>query len=95
MKINKISLIESKSERISVDLSAEITDEGDLLLSGCDFGELVKERFGDFDYEYWLKVKGEYKDTILLYLIRERFANDAEFKAWLNENRIPNDFWSF
>ncbi len=95
MKINKISLVDFKSDRISTDISAIIGDNGDLILSGCDSGELVKERFDDFDYEYWLTVKAEYKDTILLHLIKENFADDSEFKKWLEEKQIPSEFWSF
>lgn len=95
MKINRISLIESKSARVSVNLSARIAENGDLILEGQDLGELVKEQFGDADYEYSLKVTAEYKDTVLLNLIKEKFADDAEFKNWLAEKQIPSEFWSF
>lgn len=95
MKINKITLIESKSKRISVFLEAKIKENGDLVLEGQDLGEWVKENFGDSDYEYSLTVKAEYKDTILLNLIKEKFANDSEFREWLKEKQIPNEFWSF
>lgn len=95
MKIDKIKMIESKSERISVYLEAKIKENGDLVLEGQDIGEFVEEQFGDSDYEYSLSVKAEYKDTILLNLIKEKFANDSEFKAWLEEKGIPSEFWSF
>lgn len=95
MKIKEINLIESKSERISVHLSAKIDESGDLILEGYDSGSFVKERFDDYDYEYSLKVKSEYKDTILLLLVKERFANDSEFRQWLAEKGIPSEFWSW
>ena len=95
MKINKITLIESKSDRISVHLTAKVDENGDLILEGQDLGEFVQEQFGDSDFEFSLKVKAEYKDTILLNLIKEKFANDSEFKAWLDEKQIPSEFWSF
>ena len=95
MKISEIKLIESKSDRISIHLSARIKENGDLVLEGQDLGEFVKERFGDSDYEYSLIVKAEYKDTILLNLIQERFADDSEFRGWLDEKQIPCEFWSF
>jgi hypothetical protein len=95
MKINKITLIESKSEGLSVHLAARIAENGDLILEGYDIGQFVEDRFGKSDYEFSLKIQAEYKDTILLKLIGEKFANDAEFKAWLDEKQIPSDFWSF
>jgi hypothetical protein len=95
MKINKITLIKSDSERVSVRLTARIGAGGDLILEGFDYGEFVEEVFGDDDYEYSLTVKADYKDTILLNLIKEKFANDSEFKLWLDEKQIPSEFWSF
>ncbi len=95
MKIDRIKLIESKSARIFVNLSARIDKKGDLILEGQDLGELVEEQFGKRDYEYSLKIKAEYKDTILLNLVKENFANDSEFRTWLDEKQIPNEFWSF
>jgi hypothetical protein len=95
MKINKIKLIESKSERVSSLLSAEISENGDLVLDGQDLGSFVKETFGDYDYEHTLTLKSEYKDTLLLYLLKEKFPNVSTFKEWFNEKEIPNEFWSF
>jgi hypothetical protein len=95
MKISKIKLIESKSERLSIYLSAKIEENGNLVLEGQDLGEFVEERYGDGDYEYSLTVKAEYKDTILLNLIKERFADDSKFRDWLDEKQIPCEFWSF
>jgi len=95
MKINKITLIESKTEGIFVHLTARIDENGALILEGADTGDFVEAHFGKRDYEFSLTVAAEYKDTILLNLIREKFANDAEFKTWLEEKRIPGEFWSF
>jgi 6-pyruvoyl-tetrahydropterin synthase len=95
MKISEITLIDSKSERVSVNLTAKILENGDLILEGQDLGNLVKETFGDSDYEYVLKIKAEFKDTMLLNLIKERFANDSDFRAWLDEKGILSEFWSF
>ena len=33
-------------------LIAEIKDNGDLILSGYDSGQSIKQFFGDFDHEY-------------------------------------------
>jgi hypothetical protein len=88
-------MIDSKSERVRVLLIALTDENGDLILDGYDRGELVEEVWGSDDYEYSLVVKAEYKDTILLNLIKERFKHDSEFRAWLDEKGIPSDFESF
>ena len=95
MKIDKIELIKSDSERVKVRLTARIDTDGDLILDGYDSGALVEEVWGSDDYEYSLSVKAEYKDTILLNLIKERFKHDAEFRSWLEEKQIPSEFWTF
>jgi hypothetical protein len=95
MKINKIILIESDSERVRVRLTASINPDGDLILDGYDSGKLVEEVWGSDNYEYTLSVKAEYKDTILLNLIKERFKHDSEFRSWLDEKQIPSNFWSW
>ncbi|HEY8561013.1 MAG TPA: hypothetical protein VIL74_11630 [Pyrinomonadaceae bacterium] len=95
MKIDKITMIESRSERLSVRLTARIGDDGDLVLEGYDSGEFVEEVLHHDDYEYSLTVKAAYKDTVLLNLIKENFANDSAFRTWLDEKEIPSEFWSF
>lgn len=76
-------------------LDAVIRENGDLVLEGCDNGEMVREIWGDFDYEYWITVKADYKDTILLHLIQEKFDSESKFKEWLKEKNIPWDFTSY
>ena len=57
--IRSVTLVDSRSERVSVCLRAAITEEGDLQLEGQDVGSLVQEFWGDFDYEYWITVPAE------------------------------------
>lgn len=95
MKINRIEMINSRSERVSVRLTARIDERGDLILDGYDSGEFVEEVWGSDDYEYSLTVKAEYKDSVLLNLIKEKFGNDSQFRTWLEEKNIPSDFESF
>ena len=47
-------------------LDAVIRENGDLVLEGCDNGQAVKSMWGDWDYEYWVTVKSEDKDSVLL-----------------------------
>lgn len=83
----------------SIHIGAEITDKGDLLISGQDLGEVPLERWGDSDYEYWLLVPAAEKDRLLLALL-ERFygGNDrvvSELMALLDERGIRREFGSW
>ena len=94
-KIKKITLWERKTETDRGGLEAVITDEGDLKLENHDGGKIVGEFFGGSDLESWVLVDKDYKDTIMLWLIKERFDSDDAFKKWLDEKKIPNksDLW--
>ncbi len=94
-KIERIVLQDTRQEKLSIELVAHINEQGDLILEGWDRGEWVKEKLDDWDYEYWLKIPREWKDTILLYLIQERFQNDSNFREWLQEKNIPHEFSSY
>ena len=94
-KIDRIVISETKTDKDYSSLVAMINDSGDLVLEGYDEGEFPKSFWGDEDYEYWLYIKGEFKDTVLLWLIKERFKNDSEFREWLNEKGIPSEFGSW
>ena len=76
-------------------LIAELNDEGDLILSGYDSGQSVKDFFGDFDHEYWLTVKSENVSAVLLHLIKDSFKSDTEFREWLEKNNIKFEFISY
>ena len=94
--MKKIKIYDYKTnENEEHSLIAEIKDNGDLVLSGYDCGQSVKEFFGDFDHEYWLTVKSENISLVLLYLIKERFKNDIEFKDWLEKKNIKFQFYSY
>lgn len=87
--------MEFKTERDKRYLDALIDDEGKLVIEGYDIGESVKEFWGDSDYEYWLRVPQEWKDTVLLLLIKERFGLSSDFKKWLEDKEIPHKFESW
>jgi len=93
--IDRIVLINTRAEALSVELVARIDEKGDLVLEGWDRGTRVQELTDDWDYEYWLRLARDYKDTVLLHLIKERFANDGELMQWLKEKNIPYEFESF
>lgn len=93
--MKKIIIYDRKEGENHYSLTTEINEEGDLLLTGVDSGPFVKDYFGDYDYEYWLSVKEEHVSTVLLYLIKERFKTDGEFKEWLKEKEVPSEFSSY
>jgi hypothetical protein len=93
--MKKITIYDRKEGENHYSLTAEINEEGNLLLTGVDSGPFVKDYFGDYDYEYWLAVEKEHLSTVLLHLIKERFKTDGEFKEWLQERDIPSDFFSY
>ena len=93
--MNKVTIYDRKEGENHYSLTAEINEEGDLLLTGVDSGPFVKDYFGDYDYEYWLTVKKEHLSTVLLHLIKECFNTDSEFKEWLNERAVPSEFYSY
>ena len=93
--MKKITIYNKKEGKNHYSLTAEIKEDGGLLLTGVDSGPFVKDYFGDYDYEYWLKVKKEHVSTVLLHLIKDCFKTDGEFKEWLNKRDIPNEFYSY
>lgn len=76
-------------------LTAHIKENGDLALEGVDSGSEVEKTMGDWDYEYWLTVPAAFKDTVLLWLIKERFENSSALMGWLSEKNLPHKFDSW
>ncbi len=96
--IKQVSLVDIVGPT-SIHIHAEITDQGDLLLSGQDLGDAPKEIFGDSDYEYWLRIKAADKDQLLLALIEKIYAGNmmviSELQEYLKAKEIPSEFTSF
>ena len=67
----------SQGGSTSIHIDARITEEGDLLLSGQDIGEIPEKFFGDSDYEYWLTVPASEKDRLLLALLEKHYGGDS------------------
>lgn len=94
-KIQEIVMLDERTEKDYSSLVAKIDDNENLVFEGYDVGETPKKYWGDSDYEYWLVINKDYKDTILLWLIKERFKDDSHFKNWLDEKGIPSEFGSW
>lgn len=79
------------------ELKVLIDDAGQLVLEAVDGGESVRKIWGDSDYEYWVKITPEWRDAVLLHLIKEWFSQRAvssQFMRWLKERGIPYEFYS-
>jgi tRNA isopentenyl-2-thiomethyl-A-37 hydroxylase MiaE len=76
-------------------LKAVIKENGDLVFEGVDMGDSVKERFDDFDFEYWHTIEAKNIDTLLLHLIKEKFGEISEVLKWLKRKNIPYTSLSF
>ena len=94
-----IRLVQHSDGKTSIRVDAQITDEGHLLFSGQDAGEAPAAFFGDEDYEYWLCIKAEHKDRVLLALIEKVYGGNlsvvSEFKEFLKSKGIPGEFSSY
>ena len=77
------------------DLKVRVNDHSDVVMEGVDGGRRIEELTGDWDYEYWVTVRAEWRETLLLYLLKDRFADSTSFKAWLERQDIPYEFHSY
>lgn len=71
-----------------------IGEDGALAWEHYDAGPSTKAVYGDYDLEIIFWVAKDYKDTVLLHLIAERFKDREEFSAWLRSKNIPAQAWS-
>jgi hypothetical protein len=76
-------------------LSAKITEIGDLQLEGYDHGDVVEKAWGHEDYEYFVTIKEELKDTVLLHLLKDAIKDSSGFMEWLKARGIDYEFHSF
>lgn len=98
--LQAIELTQLATPEISTRLDASIDGTSSLVVRGEDTGPSVQMVWGTSHYDYWLKVEGGFKDSVLLWLLKERFnggngfRSDAEFREWLLQKGIPCSFGS-
>lgn len=94
----KVTLVDVEGPT-SIHIGAEITDGGDLVVSGQDLRQAPREAFGETDYEYWLKIKAPFKDHLLLALMETLYSGNtsvvSELKDYLYSKGIPCEFDSY
>ena len=86
-------------------LAASLTDDGDLLIEGCDGGAAVEALFGSREYEWSWTIRSAHlarlSDALgcgedVLKGLRASFSGDAAagLKAFLDDHAIAHDVWS-
>jgi hypothetical protein len=77
-------------------LTAEIKDDGSVVLSGYDLGPICKAWWDNDDYEFWVTVQPEHKDQLLLALIQQVFGGRSsgvdDFRDFCNAKGVPCSF---
>ena len=90
--LKKIKLFEERGPT-SRFISAEVDENGKLIVSGQDVGETPRKLIDDGDYEFIVTVNAKDKDRVTLALIEKvfggRFCAVDEFRQFLEEKGIP------
>ena len=88
-KLNRVVLAEKRTDKGWHLIEVLLNDAGDLILRGHEPDEMPRAAFGTQEYEQRLEIPAEFKDTILLLLLKERFKTDGMFQQWLERHGIP------
>jgi hypothetical protein len=91
----QLTIRDERDDRSSSFAQVKIGDDGAFVFEGVDAGPDVEKFFGDSDFEYWLRVKPEDKDAMLLHLVKEHFGSVHAFKEWLAQHQITAEFTSY
>jgi hypothetical protein len=79
-----------RSVRLSVDA------DGSIKLDTQDMGTLVKEIWGDSDYEFWVDVPASALPKLVFVLLREKYTGRDtavdEFRAFCKQEEIEHEW---
>jgi len=87
--LKSVTIGRQTGDRVQSTLWAVITDDGRLEVERSDYGQLVEEVWGRDEYEYNVTVAEDYKDTVLLLLIKDYMKDDVAFREWLRAKDVP------
>ncbi len=73
------------NSRDLITVRADGTIHGDAF----DTGPMAESHWGG-DYEYDLYVDSDWRDTVMLRLLQERFISVSDFRNWLQSHGIPH-----
>ncbi len=86
----KVQLYEERGET-SRYIDAEITKDGDLVMTGQDLGKLPQEYWGDSDYEFWVYVPSKYKDYFHRILLEKFHADNPNVVDQFKDSNSTDD----
>lgn len=86
----KVKLYEERGET-SRYIDAEITKDGDLVMTGQDLGKLPKEFWGDSDYEFWVYVPAKYKHDVHRVLLEKFHADNPNVVDQFKDSNSTDD----
>jgi hypothetical protein len=87
--LTSVTIARTSGDHVRSTLWAIIQDDGKIEYERSDYGPLVEEVWGRDEYEYNVTVPSEFKDTVLLLLVAEHFADDKAFREWLEAKGVP------
>ena len=85
---------DDRDDRSSSFAEVKIVEDGTFVFEGVDAGPDVEKFCGDSDFEYWLRVRAEDKDAMLLHLVKEHCGSVHALKEWLAQRQIAAEFTS-
>ena len=75
LESKKVKLYEQRGET-SRYIDAEITKDGDIVMTGQDIGKLPEEHWGDSDYEFFIYIPAKYKGDVHRVLLEKFYADN-------------------
>jgi hypothetical protein len=87
--LKSVTLSRTQGERVRSTMWAVILDDGALEYERSDYGPVVEEYWHRDEHEYNVTLPAEYKDTVMLLLIKDYVRDDVTFRVWLEEKGIP------
>ena len=88
-KLSEVVLHKTDTKDVFVEVKCTIESSGDLKISSYTIGQIAQDYVSHDDYEYEVIIDKEYKDTVLLLLIQDRFRSESELTTWLGLKDIP------
>ena len=86
----KVQLYEERGEA-SRFIDAEITKDGDIVMTGQDLGKITEEFWGDSDYEFFVYIPASYKDDVYRVLLEKLSKDYPEAVNKLDKFRLTED----
>ena len=91
--LSELTIRDVRSEQGFSKLKVRIEPRGDLVLDGSDLGHATGFVGAEGrDYDHTVTVRADWRNTVLLRLMAERFTGTSKFRDWCKSHGIPADF---